>query len=116
MDMCFEICYSVFVHPFQSVGLIRVGWSGLRCRFAIRSVEWWLVSTPKYFQKSFPYPQFTHAAQGLSTILKIEKVGIFTSLARFVFVSRPLLSFVEGVLNSSVKYIDRVFLPLDSSL
>jgi hypothetical protein len=68
------------------------------------------------FPEIFHYPQFTQAAQGLNTILKSEKLDVFTGLTRFMFVSRPLLSFVKGALNSSVKYIDRVFLPLDSSL
>jgi len=64
----------------------------------------------------FHYPQFTHAAQGLSTILKSEKVGIFTGLTRFMFVSCPEVSFVKGALNASVRYVDRVVLPMDSSL
>jgi hypothetical protein len=64
----------------------------------------------------FHYPKFTQAARGLSTVLKIKKLGIFTGSTRFMFVSRPLVSFVKVALNFSVKYIDRVFLPLDSPL
>jgi hypothetical protein len=52
----------------------------------------------------------------LSTILKRKKVVIFTGLTRFAFVRRPVISFVKGALNASVKYIDMVVLSLDSSL
>jgi hypothetical protein len=68
------------------------------------------------FPEIFHYPHFTHAALRLSTILKSNKVVIFTGLTRFIFVSRPDVSFVKGVLNASVKYIDRVLSSLDSSL
>lgn len=68
------------------------------------------------FPEIFHYPHFTHAAQGLSTILKRKKVVIFTGLTRFAFVRRPVISFVKGALNASVKYIDMVVLSLDSSL
>jgi len=68
------------------------------------------------FPEIFLYPHFTHAAQALSTILKSNKVVIFTVLTRFMFVSRPFVSFVKGAVSAPVKYVDRVVLSLNSSL